>query len=258
MNYWAKKFRIHCGLIALLMSLLPMKHVVAEGSNPPLDTSAAAPITGLWWNESESGWGITLTQQVDIIFVTMFTYDTNGFPHWYFASDCAIWGDGCSGELFELAGGSSPTDTWEPLLKLEPVGTIIFTFTNYDTGSVEYTINGIAGSRQITRQIWAIDEDGDGISTKNDPFPNDPDESKDTDEDGIGDANDNCVETSNPDQADSDGDGQGDACESLPDADGDGIDDSSDNCPFISNPGQADTDNDGVGDLCETTEETYG
>jgi len=90
------------------MSMLLVETAIAEGDNPPLDTSAAAPITGLWWNESEAGWGITLTQQVDITFVTIYTYDTNG----YFGSDYTIWGDGCSGEVFELTGGSSPPDTW--------------------------------------------------------------------------------------------------------------------------------------------------
>lgn len=38
-----------------------------------------------------------------------------------------------------------------------------------------------------------------------------------TDGDGIADTDDNCVETSNPDQADGDGDGIGDACDACPD-----------------------------------------
>lgn len=38
----------------------------------------------------------------------------------------------------------------------------------------------------------------------------------DTDSDDIADGNDNCIETSNPDQADSDGDGIGDVCDACP------------------------------------------
>ncbi len=37
----------------------------------------------------------------------------------------------------------------------------------------------------------------------------------------------------------------------LPDSDGDGIADSVDNCPTVSNPDQSDTDGDGQGDACE-------
>ena len=76
----------------------------------------------------------------------------------------------------------------------------------------------------------------------------------DTDEDGILDGVDNCRDTYNPDQLDSDGDGIGDACEGivLPDIDGDGVPDEIDNCPTVANPSQSDIDGDGIGDLCDT------
>jgi hypothetical protein len=58
----------------------------------------------------------------------------------------------------------------------------------------------------------------------------------DGDGDGILDGEDNCPETYNPDQANSDTDHLGDAC---------------DNCPEVHNPGQEDTDGDGIGDVCD-------
>ncbi len=71
----------------------------------------------------------------------------------------------------------------------------------------------------------------------------------DSEGDGIADEVDNCPAIANPDQADTDSDGMGDACD--PDADGDGLDNDADNCPAIANPGQADQDADGVGDACD-------
>lgn len=41
------------------------------------------------------------------------------------------------------------------------------------------------------------------------------------------------------------------SCEIANDIDGDGISDAEDNCPNTSNPNQADTDNDGIGDSCD-------
>jgi Thrombospondin type 3 repeat len=78
----------------------------------------------------------------------------------------------------------------------------------------------------------------------------------DTDHDGIPDSGDNCPTVFNPDQADNDGDGLGNACDSTPngpDGDGDGVPDATDNCPTVSNPNQLDTDHDGIGDACDST-----
>jgi hypothetical protein len=72
----------------------------------------------------------------------------------------------------------------------------------------------------------------------------------DTDGDGTPNHLDNCRTVANPDQADADGDGQGDACE-APDTDGDGRIDTLDNCPTVRNADQADLDGDGVGDPCD-------
>ena len=69
------------------------------------------------------------------------------------------------------------------------------------------------------------------------------------DNDTIGDVCDNCVNISSSDQADSDGDGIGNACENG-DLDNDGVS-KGDNCPLVPNPGQEDTDGDGVGDACD-------
>ncbi len=71
----------------------------------------------------------------------------------------------------------------------------------------------------------------------------------DEDGDGVADDFDNCPASSNPDQADGNLDGIGDACQ-MADQDGDGVEDGSDNCPRIYNPEQTDTNGDGVGDDC--------
>lgn len=99
------------------------------------------------------------------------------------------------------------------------------------------------------------------LDTSSPPPSSPPQTSADTDSDGIPDTGDNCVNVANPNQADSDGDGTGDACETSPapapqtpaDTDSDGVPDTEDNCPSVANQDQADSDDDGTGDACDTS-----
>jgi len=72
----------------------------------------------------------------------------------------------------------------------------------------------------------------------------------DPDSDTIPNEADNCPYVANLDQADSDGDGIGDACVTS-DVDADGFLDHLDNCPQDANPDQADQDADSYGDACD-------
>ncbi len=72
----------------------------------------------------------------------------------------------------------------------------------------------------------------------------------DTDQDGVVNLCDNCPDTPNADQLNSDNDDEGgNACDL--DDDNDGVPDEADNCPLTHNPDQDDADGDGVGDLCD-------
>lgn len=98
----------------------------------------------------------------------------------------------------------------------------------------------------------------------------------DGDADGVADGSDNCPTAPNPDQANLDGDAQGDACdtEDNRDSDGDGVQnhadafpddasessdtdtdgfgDNADNCDSAANADQADLDGDNAGDACDS------
>ena len=97
---------------------------------------------------------------------------------------------------------------------------------------------------------------GDWVPWRVDETPwvgsSDPEADIDRDSDGIANDQDNCPDTPNPDQADADDDGVGDACNSD-DPDEDGILSADDNCPNTYNPEQEDVDENGTGDACEDT-----
>jgi len=73
----------------------------------------------------------------------------------------------------------------------------------------------------------------------------------DVDGDDVPDYLDNCPNDYNPGQENVDPqlDDEGDACD--PDADGDGLSSDNDNCPLVPNPDQADSDGDYAGDACD-------
>jgi hypothetical protein len=126
------------------------RQVFASGSaEPAIDYSA------LWWNPAESGWGVALSQQYAMIFVTMYAYDGSGNPVWYVASSCPVSGSGCSGDLYQVTGGSAPTVAWNGANKVvSKVGSASFAFTDGSTGTMTYTINGVSGPKVITRQLF--------------------------------------------------------------------------------------------------------
>lgn len=100
------------------------------------------------------------------------------------------------------------------------------------------------------------DFDGDCVADHADAFPKNPNESLDTDHDGIGDTAD----------LDRDGDSLSNQAETLlgtnpvlNDTDSDLIPDNLDNCPlFGSDSSQTDSDLDGIGDVCETDADDDG
>src|SRR6185437_4722556 len=68
--------------------------------------------TALWWNSAESGWGLNVNQQGDIVFATLFDYDLDGTPMWLFMSKGMRQGTGdtFSGTLYRSVGAPFNAD----------------------------------------------------------------------------------------------------------------------------------------------------
>lgn len=180
---------------------------------------------------------------------------------------------------------SRPSTTTTPKPKVTRVTTAVSTVSQSPSPVITKTPKTPDVSTPVTS-----DSDNDGVADNRDACPRErgtqsngcpPPRPADRDGDGVADSSDNCTDASNSGQADSDGDGHGDACDTydnrdndrdgvangsdtcpnqsgtqgngcpVPDRDNDRVPDSSDNCPDTSNSGQSDSDSDGHGDACD-------
>jgi hypothetical protein len=124
-------------------------------------TAGASPnFQDLWWRSpagSESGWGVNVTHQGDILFVTWFTYDANGQGMWLVGSNVSrTTGNTFTGSLFRTAGPAFSASPWNPAqVTVTSVGTVTLAFSDANNGTFAYTVNGVSQTKPITRQVYS-------------------------------------------------------------------------------------------------------
>ena len=119
----------------------------------------AANYQGLWWNSpdgSESGWGINFTHQADVIFATWFTYDLTGKAWWLSMTANKAANDTFEGDLYQSTGPSFNATPFDPgLVTRTRVGSATLAFSDSDTGTLTYVLNGVAQTKSIVRYVFA-------------------------------------------------------------------------------------------------------
>ena len=117
----------------------------------------------LWWAApagSQAGWGINLTHEGDIIFVTWFTYDTDRTPMWLVATLSKSGRTTYTGDLIRLTHGPAFNAVpFPPIGKPggatgTTVGTASISFFDGNSAEFDYTVNGESQSRDITREVF--------------------------------------------------------------------------------------------------------
>jgi hypothetical protein len=131
---------------------------VSPATNVQVIVAGPANYEGLWWNSpagSESGWGINFAHQGDIIFATWFTYDITG-KGWWLTMTAPLTSTGVyTGTLFKQTGPPFNSVPFDPAqVRSTAVGAGTLTFTDLNTGTFAYTVNGIAQTKTITREVF--------------------------------------------------------------------------------------------------------
>ncbi|HTS84994.1 MAG TPA: hypothetical protein VMG61_07805 [Usitatibacter sp.] len=117
----------------------------------------AANYTDLWWNANESGWGLNIVQHVsNEVFAVWFTYGSNGMPTWYTLTE-GTWTSPTvyAGKVYATTGPAASSATFnQSSVVVRQAGTATLSFSDANNGGFTYTIDGVTGSKAITRQPY--------------------------------------------------------------------------------------------------------
>ncbi len=125
--------------------------------------STSTDFSDLWFNPSESGWGMNVIQQENILFLTLFVYGTGSTPTWFVASNVAFVSQNAAGDrlyrgdLFATTGTPFGVTPFVPLTgaNVRAVGTITFTGLAAGSATLSYTVDGVTVNKMLSRQTWA-------------------------------------------------------------------------------------------------------
>jgi hypothetical protein len=123
--------------------------------------SSGTNFSDQWWNPDESGWGASVLQQADVLFIDIFVYGPDNRPTWYTAA--AYFQPQAAGLLFtgDLYVTSGPWfgAFFNPnAVVARKVGTLQFDATSTDFATLTYSVDGVGVRKQVERQLWAYED----------------------------------------------------------------------------------------------------
>lgn len=106
-----------------------------------------------WWNPQESGWGMSIVQHPSgEVFVVWFVYNSAGVPTWYVIPS-GKWETLAryTGTVYKTTGPFFGSSFDPNRVGVTPAGNATLSFTGYATANFSYTVDGITGTKAITR-----------------------------------------------------------------------------------------------------------
>lgn len=150
-------------ILAMMLALLVTTTVAAtpvaskEGPGYP-KTAYSTDVSDIWWNPSESGWGMQMVQESNFVFATLFIYGPDGKPTWFTATLAANGGLVFSGPLY-VTNGPWFGGAFNPsAFGIRQAGTMTFTLITVGTGVLTYSIDGVQVTKQVERETLTLED----------------------------------------------------------------------------------------------------
>jgi hypothetical protein len=116
--------------------------------------------TDLWWNASESGWGVQVNLQADVVFLTLFVYGSDGKPVFFVGPELRVAPNVAPGETIFTGSlyrttGPAFFGAFDPAaVSVQTVGNATLRFTSPTAATLSYSVDGATVTKAITRQSW--------------------------------------------------------------------------------------------------------
>ncbi|MEO8537352.1 MAG: hypothetical protein ABI533_07480 [Betaproteobacteria bacterium] len=127
----------------------------------PSHASFGTNFSDQWWNPNESGWGASVLQQDDTIFVDLFVYGTDGRPTWFTAAAYYQPQSGRSlftGDLYATTGPWFGAFFNPAAVTVRKVGTLQFDATSTDFATLTYSVDGVVVVKSVQRQLFTYED----------------------------------------------------------------------------------------------------
>ncbi len=119
--------------------------------------AGATNYSDLWWNSSESGWGLTVSHQGDVIFILWYTYGEGGRDQWISGTPWRRQEDGSfAGPMQRPQSGTSIVDINGMAATTFPVpeiGNGSLRFIDGENAEFTYTVDGVTQTKMIQRFV---------------------------------------------------------------------------------------------------------
>jgi hypothetical protein len=136
--------------IFAVAALLPYHAVAAN--------SWGTDFSDLWWNPNESGWGVNMAHEGEVIFMTLFVYGTGNQAKWYVgpavSDQVGMVPTTFKGAIYETTGSALGSAFDPASVTRRAVGSATIEFLGVSDAILTYDVDGVVSTKQIQRQTF--------------------------------------------------------------------------------------------------------
>ena len=143
----------------LLVASLSVAFLATGAANAASTTN----FSDQWWVSTESGWGASVQQQSNTLFIDLMMYGADGKPTWFFVAAFLQTSPPAGhtvfvGDLYATTGPYYGGAFNPSLVTARKVGTLTFDATAANTATMSYTVDGTPVVKSVTRQTWSYED----------------------------------------------------------------------------------------------------